>query len=185
MKTILPFALVTALTAFTAGSAAAADTRCYEMRIYYAAPGKLDALNTRFRDHTCKLFEKHGMVNIGYWLPMTNTENKLVYLLAYPSREAREKSWKEFMADPDWQTAAKESEKDGKLVLKADSVFLSATDFSPRDQTLRRDRTARIRAAHLHRLTWQPGQSPRPLPRSHVEALRETRHDQLRLLDAD
>jgi len=131
MKTILPFALVAALTAFTAGSAAAADTRCYEMRIYYAAPGKLDALNSRFRDHTCKLFENHGMVNVGYWLPTTNTENKLVYLLAYPSRDAREKSWKEFMADPDWQTAAKESEKDGKLVLKADSVFLSATDFSP------------------------------------------------------
>ena len=131
MKTILPFALVAALTTFTAGSAAAADTHCYEMRIYYAAPGKLDALNTRFRDHTCKLFEKHGMVNVGYWLPITNTENKLVYLLAYPSREAREQSWKEFMADPDWQTAAKESEKDGKLVLKADSVFLAATDFSP------------------------------------------------------
>src|ERR1017187_9067017 len=131
MKTILPFALVTAVGAFTAGAAAAADTRCYEMRIYYAAPGKLDALNSRFRDHTCKLFEKHGMVNIGYWLPVTNTENKLVYLLAYPSREMREKSWKEFMADPDWQTAAKESEKDGKLVLKADSIFLSATAFSP------------------------------------------------------
>ena len=131
MKTILPFALVAALTAFTVGSAVAADTRCYEMRIYHAAPGKLDALNSRFRDHTCKLFEKHGMVNIGYWLPMTNTENKLVYLLAYPSRDAREKSWKEFMADPEWQTAAKESEKDGKLVLKAESVFLVATDFSP------------------------------------------------------
>jgi hypothetical protein len=118
MKTILPFALVTALTAVTIGSTYAADTRCYEMRIYYAAPGKLDALNTRFRNHTCKLFEKHGMVNLGYWLPMTNTENKLVYLLAYPSRVAREKSWKEFMADPDWQTAYKESEKDGKLVVK-------------------------------------------------------------------
>ena len=131
MKTILPFTLVTAMTAFTASPTAAADTRCYEMRIYYASPGKLDALNSRFRDHTCKLFGNHGMVNIGYWLPITNTENKLVYLLAYPSRDAREKSWKEFMADPDWQTAAKESEKDGKLVLKADSVFLSATDFSP------------------------------------------------------
>jgi hypothetical protein len=131
MKPILPFALVTALTAFTTGSAAAADTRCYEMRIYYAAPGKLDALNARFRDHALKLFEKHGIVNIGYWLPMTNTENKLVYLLANPSREAREKAWKEFMADPDWQTAYKESEKDGKLVVKAESIFLTATDFSP------------------------------------------------------
>jgi hypothetical protein len=131
MKTILPIALLTALTTFNPGAAEAADTRCYEMRIYYAAPGKLDALNTRFREHTCKLFEKHGMVNIGYWLPMTNTENKLVYLLAYLSREAREKSWKAFSADPDWRTAAKESEKDGKLVTKADSIFLAATDFSP------------------------------------------------------
>jgi hypothetical protein len=131
MKTILPFALVTALTAFTTDSGTAADTRCYEMRIYFAAPGKLDALNTRFRDHTCKLFEKHDMVNIGYWLPTTNTESKLVYLLAYPSRDARENSWKKFVADPEWQTAAKESEKEGKLVLKAESVFLAATDFSP------------------------------------------------------
>ncbi|MCX6928824.1 MAG: NIPSNAP family protein [Verrucomicrobia bacterium] len=131
MKSILPFALVTALSALCASSANAADMHCYEMRLYYAAPGKLEALNTRFRDHTCKLFEKHGMVNIGYWLPVTNTENKLVYLLAYPSREAREKSWKEFMADPDWQAAYKASEKDGKLVQKAESIFLAATDFSP------------------------------------------------------
>ena len=131
MKTILPLAFVTALTALSPGTAEAGDTHCYEMRIYYAAPGRLDALNARFRDHTCKLFEKHGMVNIGYWLPMTNTDNKLVYLLAYPSREAREKSWKEFGADPDWQAAYKASEKDGKLVAKADSIFLAATDFSP------------------------------------------------------
>jgi hypothetical protein len=131
MKTILPFIVVTGLVALSAGPAGAADTRCFEMRIYYAAPGKLDALNTRFREHTCKLFEKHGMVNIGYWLPLTNTENKLVYLLAYPNREAREKSWKEFGADPDWQAAAKASEKDGRLVTKADSIFLAATDFSP------------------------------------------------------
>ena len=131
MKTNLLFALVIVVTVFSSGSANAADTRCYEMRIYHAAAGKLDALNSRFRDHTCKLFEKHGMVNVGYWLPVTNTEDKLVYLLAYPSREAREKSWKEFSADPDWQTAAKESEKNGRLVLKAESIFLAATDFSP------------------------------------------------------
>jgi hypothetical protein len=131
MKTILPFIVVMGLVALSAGPAGAADTRCFEMRIYYAAPGKLDALNTRFREHTCKLFEKHGMVNIGYWLPLTNTENKLVYLLAYPNREAREKSWKEFGADPDWQAAAKASEKDGRLVTKADSIFMAATDFSP------------------------------------------------------
>src|SRR3954463_5557939 len=112
-----------ALTGFAAGS----ETHFFEMRTYYAAPGKLDNLLARFRDHTTRLFEKHGMVNVGYWVPLTNTENKLIYLLDYPSREAREKSWKEFSADPDWKAAAKESERNGKLVSKAVSVFLSPT----------------------------------------------------------
>ena len=131
MKLILPVIAASILSLGLSVRAAEKDTRCYEMRIYYAAPGKLDALHARFRDHTCKLFEKHGMVNIGYWAPMDNTENKLVYLLAYPSREAREKSWKEFMADPDWNAARTASEVNGKLVTKADSIFLAATDFSP------------------------------------------------------
>lgn len=117
---------------WTAGVAtAAADSRCFEMRTYYAAPGKLDDLNARFRNHTLKLFEKHGMVNVGYWVPLDNTENKLIYLLAYPSREAREKSWKAFGADPDWRAAAKASEANGRLVAKVESVFLNATDYSP------------------------------------------------------
>jgi len=154
MKMLLPFSIVAALTAFTTSSAAATDTRCYEMRIYYAAPGKLDALNTRFRDHTCKLFEKHGMVNVGYWLPKTNSENKLVYLLAYPSRQARAKSWQEFMADPDWQTASKESEKGGKLVLKAESIFLTATDFSP---AIKPSATTEPRVFELRTYTASPG----------------------------
>jgi hypothetical protein len=107
------------------------DIRCFELRVYTAADGKLDDLHKRFREHTCKLFEKHGMTNIGYWVPLENTENKLYYILAYPSREAREKSWKEFMADPDWQAAYKASEKNGRLVTHFDSKFLHATDFSP------------------------------------------------------
>jgi len=111
--------------------AAEKETQFFEMRTYYAAPGKLDALLARFRDHTTAIFEKHGMVNVGYWVPLTNSENKLVYLLAYPSREAREKSWKEFAADPEWQTVARNSEQNGKLVSRADSVFLEPTDFSP------------------------------------------------------
>ena len=111
--------------------AAERDTRCFEMRVYFAAEGKLDDLNTRFREHTCKLFEKHGMQNIGYWMPIDNPQRKLVYLLAYPSREAREKSWKAFMADPDWQKASKASEVNGKLVAKAESHFLTPTDYSP------------------------------------------------------
>jgi NIPSNAP len=102
------------------------DTQCYEMRIYYAAEGKLDALNARFRDHTVKLFEKHGIKNIGYWMPIDNPERQLIYFLAYPSREARETSWKAFMADPDWQKAYKASEVDGKLVAKVISKFYNA-----------------------------------------------------------
>ena len=129
MKSIV--CLTVLASACLSGLAADKETRCFELRTYYAAPGKLDALQGRFRDHTLKLFEKHGMENIGYWLPLTNTENKLVYLLAFPSREAREKSWKEFSADPAWQEVAKATEKDGRLVSKADSLLLSATDFSP------------------------------------------------------
>ena len=111
--------------------AAETDTRVFEMRTYWSPAGKLDALHTRFRDHTTKLFEKHGMTNVGYWVPLENPDNKLIYFLAYPSREAREKSWKAFLADPDWQRAQRESEVDGKLVDKVESRFLQATDYSP------------------------------------------------------
>ncbi len=128
--------IVLGFAAFAAALAAVAadkprSTRCYELRTYYAAPGKLDALNARFRDHTLGIFEKHGMASIGYWMPADNPDNKLVYLLAFPSREAARQSWKEFGADPDWQKAAKESEANGKLVAKVESVFLTPTDYSP------------------------------------------------------
>ncbi len=117
----------------TPSAPAAQDTRCYELRTYYAAPNKLDELHTRFRDHTCKLFEKHDIQNIGYWVPLENTENKLIYLLAYPSREAHDKSWKDFMADPDWKAAYKASEANGPLVKKVEAIFTQATDYSPED----------------------------------------------------
>ena len=92
---------IAGVTAATTATAAEQDPRCFEMRVYYAPPGKLDALNARFRDHTLRLFEKHGIANIGYWMPIDNKDNKLTYLLAYPSREARDKSWKAFQADPE------------------------------------------------------------------------------------
>jgi hypothetical protein len=119
------------LSMFFEAGAAQSETRFFEMRTYYAAPGKLDDLLARFRNHTLKIFEKHGISNIGYWLPETNTEARLIYLLAYPNREAREKSWKEFSADPEWQSVAKDSERNGRLVAKVESVFLEPTDFSP------------------------------------------------------
>ena len=127
------FALLAAvmLTAIVSAPAAEKDTRIFEMRTYYAAPGKLDDLHKRFREHTTSLFTKHGMTNLGYWTPIENPDSKLVYVLAYPSREARDASWKAFMADPDWKKAHKESEANGKLVEKIESVFLNATDYSP------------------------------------------------------
>jgi hypothetical protein len=154
MKHALAFASLGLLALVNCGLAANPDTRCFEMRVYYAASNKLDALNARFRNHTCKLFEKHGMVNVGYWLPSDNPESKLVYLLAYPSREARERSWKAFMADPDWQAAYKASEVDGRLVAKAESIFLAATDFSPPIKPLV---SAPARAFEMRAYTASPG----------------------------
>ncbi len=109
------------------------DGKCYELRTYIAAPGKLEDLHKRFRDHTMKLFKKHGMEVVGFWGPTDKekgSENTLVYVLAFPSREARDKAWKAFGADPDWQKARAESEKNGKLTDKVDSIILSATDYS-------------------------------------------------------
>ncbi len=117
------------------GNSVAKDSRVFEMRTYYAAPGKLEDLQARFRDHTLKLFEKHGMTNIGYWVPVNEktgqpSGNTLVYILAYPSLEARQKSWDGFTTDPAWHAARNESEKNGKLLEKIDSVFFKATDYS-------------------------------------------------------
>ena len=122
--------LITTLAPLAAAPLRAADTKCYEMRTYTAAPGKLDSLLQRFRNHTVGLFAKHGMSNVGYWVPAENADRKLIYLLSFPDRTARDASFKAFGADPDWQAAHKASEADGKLVDKIESRFLTATDFS-------------------------------------------------------
>ena len=131
-----PFLIIASATLFLGGAvhgqpATTFDGRFYEMRTYYAPPGKLDDLNARFRDHTLKIFEKHGMRSIGYWVPVDNPDNKLIYVLSFPNRQACEQSWKEFFADPEWQQVQKASEVNGKLVTKMESVFLTATDYSP------------------------------------------------------
>lgn len=103
----------------------------YELRTYFAHEGKLDDLHARFRDHTCALFEKHGMKNIGYWVPEDNKANKLVYLISHASRDAGQKSWQGFFKDPIWVAAYKASTREGKLVRKVERQFLTATDYSP------------------------------------------------------
>jgi len=113
------------------GLRAEPESRVFELRTYYTHPGKLEALQARFRDHTVKLFEKHGMTNVAYWVPQANEEQILVYLMAYPSREKRDEMWKAFQADSEWKAAYAASTEEGKLVKRVDSVFLKATDYSP------------------------------------------------------
>ena len=110
----------------------AASDRVFELRTYTAPPGKLEALKSRFRDHTVTIFNKHGMTSIGYWVPQDapTSDNTLVYVLAHPSREAAAKAWAEFRADPEWVKAKADSEKDGPLTTKVESVFMTPTDFS-------------------------------------------------------
>jgi hypothetical protein len=128
----LAVVLMTAVTTTADDPKPAADTRVFELRTYHANPGKMAALHARFRDHTCKLFEKHGMTCVGFWSPIDKTESEevLVYLLAFPSKEAADKAWKAFREDPDWKRVKDESEKDGPLVKKVDSKYLTPTDYS-------------------------------------------------------
>ena len=133
---VATFAAGFAVRGFVGGEAAYAQaaTRVFEMRTYTAGPGKFAALHSRFRDHTLRLFEKHGMQNIGYWVPADppNSENTLTYILAHKDREAAKASWAAFGADPEWQKVRKESMADGvSLTTKVESVFLNPTDYSP------------------------------------------------------
>jgi hypothetical protein len=111
-----------------------AATGVYELRVYHAAPGKLGDLLSRFRDHTIKLFDRHGIKSVAYWSPLDEPDksNTLIYILQHPSREAAAANWKSFQDDPEWKSVHEKSEVNGKLVEKVDSTFLTLTDFSPR-----------------------------------------------------
>ncbi len=111
------------------------ESHVYELRTYYTLEGRLPALNARFKDHTLKLFEKHGMKNVVYGTPIEKdgkpVGDKLVYLLAHKSQEAAQASFAAFGKDPEWVAARDASEKDGKIVSKVESQFLVPTDYSP------------------------------------------------------
>ncbi len=130
IKTLPCFCALALVFAVSANSKAD-DLSCYELRTYHASEGKLEELNNRFKNHTMSLFEKHGMTNVFYLVPLENMDNTLVYLLAYPDKAAREASWKAFLSDPEWIAAKEASEVNGKLVKKVESLFLERTDFSP------------------------------------------------------
>jgi hypothetical protein len=114
------------------GAVAFAEGRVYELRTYTCFEGKLDALKARFRDHTIRIFKKHDMQSVGYWVPEDpeRSKNTLVYILVHPSREAADKNWTAFAADPEWKKVAAESEANGKIVQKVDRVFMDPTEFS-------------------------------------------------------
>ncbi len=133
-KSRFALALLFAWFATCAFASVASDAdRVYELRTYTATPGNGAAVVARFRNHTVKLFEKHGMVNVAYWVAADEKDGageKLIYLLEHKSREAAKAAWKTFSADPEWQAVRKSTEANGKIVAKAESVFLTATNFS-------------------------------------------------------
>jgi hypothetical protein len=112
---------------------AQSDKRVFELRTYTAPEGKLGELQARFRNHTIRIFNKHAMKSVGYWVPQDapDSQNTLIYVLEHPNREAAKKNWAEFSADPEWQKVAAESQVNGRIVSKVVSVFMEPTDFSP------------------------------------------------------
>jgi hypothetical protein len=133
MKTTL-LLLALAVAAVAPASSQAPDTRVFELRTYHAAPGKFDALHARFRDHTNALFKKHGMTVVGFWVPTDadkGSADTLIYVLAFKDRDAAKAAWAAFGADPEWVRVRNESQKDGPLTTKVDSVFMAPTDYSP------------------------------------------------------
>jgi len=107
--------------------------RVFELRTYTAPDGKLGELNARFRNHTMRIFQKHGMTNVAYFTPQDAplSQNTLVYLISHASREAAKESWSAFGKDPEWQKVAQESQVNGKIVASVVSQFLVPTDYSP------------------------------------------------------
>ena len=107
------------------------DTRVFELRTYFVLPGRMPAMHARFKNHTNKLLEKHGMTLIGFWNPEgKDGETKLIYLVAHSSREAADKNWKAFQDDPDWKAARDASEKDGKIVEKVERIYMTPAEYS-------------------------------------------------------
>ncbi|HMD35783.1 MAG TPA: NIPSNAP family protein [Vicinamibacterales bacterium] len=130
------------LAGFIAGQAAPRATaiaqapgmnRVFEIRTYTAPDGKLEELHKRFRDHTLRIFQKHDMTSVAYFRPQDAPlkDNTLIYVLAHPSREAAKKNWADFQADPEWQKVSAESQVNGRIVSKVESVFADPADYSP------------------------------------------------------
>jgi len=137
---VLAGATVIFLAGLSAGSLlqsgiaqAQAAKHVYELRTYTAPDGKLGELNSSFRDHTIRIFNKHGMKSVLYMTPQDapDSANTLIYVLEHPSREAAKKAWADFQADPEWVKVSADSQVNGRIVSKVVSVFGDPTDYSP------------------------------------------------------
>ncbi|HXZ40185.1 MAG TPA: NIPSNAP family protein [Terriglobales bacterium] len=132
-----------ALLSFTTGSLITArlahidqvradSNRVFELRVYHTVPGKVPALESRFRDTNSKLLAKHDLKVVGYWVPegAPDWDNTFIYLVAHSDREEAKKNWEAMMADPEFQEVIK-AEQANKLVEKVDRTYMRPTDFSP------------------------------------------------------
>jgi NIPSNAP len=123
--------LITLFSIFAIPVYATEESPVFELRIYTTHPGKMPNLLTRFKNHTTKIFEKHGMENVGYWSPLeAKDENKLYYILKHKSRAAADASWNAFREDPEWIKVRTESEANGAIVAGVESIFMTSTEFS-------------------------------------------------------
>ncbi|MGB0559825.1 MAG: NIPSNAP family protein [Pseudohongiellaceae bacterium] len=132
----LPVAIISAVVGVIIGTfftVSAQDQKVFELRTYQATPGNLDNLHARFRDHTIRIFRKHGMEIVGFWSPTSEDERDdiLVYLLAHDSQEAADASWQAFGADPEWDRVAEESNRNGQILAGVERKYMIATDYSP------------------------------------------------------
>jgi hypothetical protein len=112
-------------------SNAQSPAHVYELRTYTAPPGKLDALEARFRDHTEAIFKRHDLKTIGYWVPEENKDNLFIYIVEHKSKADADKNWAAFQADEEWKKVRAASEANGPLTTKApERIFMDPVDFS-------------------------------------------------------
>lgn len=130
---ITSISLIVGLGAGIFYSTSAQNQKVFELRTYQATPGNLGNLHARFRDHTIRIFRKHGMEIVGFWSPTSEEERDdiLVYLLAHDSQDAADASWQAFGADPEWASVAEESNKNGQILAGVERKYMVATDYSP------------------------------------------------------
>src|SRR5579884_632064 len=114
-RLLVPLVAGAALLAGVFIARAQTEQRVFEIRTYTCYPGRLPALEKRFRDHTIEIFNRHGMTSIGYWIPQDppRSQDTLIYILAHPSREAAKQHWDEFRNDPEWKKVQADSEASG------------------------------------------------------------------------